>query len=400
MIRKLRWKFVIISMALVTAVLLVVFFAVFHTSRTNLERTSEKVLTAAVEKSAFELSQPGKGDTQLPYFVVELYNDSTYRYYGSSYYVTDEAAMNKILAACLKQESASGTLSEYNLRYLRAQTLSGAVRLAFADTSVENATLRALLWNSLIIGGAALLVLFGCCYLLSGLVTKPVEKAWKQQKQFVSDASHELKTPLTVILSSAGLLAEDLHEEQQLQYVDNIRSESDRMKKLVEGMLTLARSDSVEKPVLSPVDLSDLTLDTALLFEPVAYEHGRRLSYDIGENLCIEGDGEKLRRLISVLLDNAIKYSPAGGEIRLTLTAEEHRARLQVENGGEAIPPEQLSHLFERFYRADVSRTDTTGFGLGLSIAQSIAQEHRGTLRAESDAASTRFICMLPLLKQ
>jgi two-component system sensor histidine kinase CiaH len=400
MIRKLRWKFIGISMAMVAAVLLVVFLAVFHTSRTNLEDTSAKVLHSAVERNNFGQSQPGKGEMQLPYFVVEIYNDSTYRYYGSSYYVTDGDAMNAILTACIAKNEASGTLSEYNLRYLRAQTAAGALRIAFVDTSVENATLRSLLVNSLVIGVAALLVLFGCCYLLSGVVTKPVGKAWQQQKQFVSDASHELKTPLTVILSSAGLLAEDLKDPQQLHYVDNIRSESDRMKKLVEGMLTLARSDRVEKAVLVPTDLSDLALDVALLFEPVAYEQHRQLSYDIGEGVKVEGNAESLRRLISVLLDNAIKYAPQGEQVRLTLSAEDRRAKLMVENGGEPIPPEQLAHLFERFYRADASRTDTTGFGLGLSIAQSIAAEHRGTLRAESDRTSTRFILTLPLLKQ
>jgi signal transduction histidine kinase len=139
--------------------------------------------------------------------------------------------------------------------------------------------------------------------------------------------------------------------------------------------------------------------DCALLFEPLAFEAGKPLDYQVESGVFVTGDGEKLHQVVSVLLDNAIKYGRPGGTIRLRLETTDRHARLQVtnENAGGPIPPQQLSRLFERFYRADASRGEESGFGLGLPIAASIAAEHKGTLRAESDEQSTRFTLLLPL---
>ena len=173
------------------------------------------------------------------------------------------------------------------------------------------------------------------------------------------------------------------------------------MRSLVEEMLTLARADNmVRTAVLTEVSLSDIAADAVLAFEPVAFEAGKPLEYDIDRDAAVLGDGDKLRQVVSVLLDNAIKYGAPAGTITLTLQKTDRHARLTVSNPGDPIPPEQLRRLFERFYRADASRGEQSGFGLGLPIAAAIAAEHKGTLKAESDAASTRFILTLPLLKK
>lgn len=219
------------------------------------------------------------------------------------------------------------------------------------------------------------------------------------RRRFVSDASHELKTPLTVILSSADLLAESAPAEEQT-YVENIRAESRRMKKLVEEMLTLFRAESVRRETaFSEVDLSDVVTDAALRFEPVVFESGRRLLYTIDEGLQVSGDRDALERLTGILLDNAVKYAPQGTDIRLTLTHQDRTACLAVENGGDPIPPEVAAHLFDRFYRADSSRTGT-GFGLGLAIARAIVQNHRGNIVCRSQEGLNRFSVTLPVLRQ
>lgn len=219
------------------------------------------------------------------------------------------------------------------------------------------------------------------------------------RRRFVSDASHELKTPLTVILSSADLLAESAPAEEQT-YVENIRAESRRMKKLVEEMLTLFRAESVRRETaFSEVDLSDVVTDAALRFEPVVFESGRRLLYTIDEGLQVSGDRDALERLTGILLDNAVKYAPQGTDIRLTLTHQDRTACLAVENGGDPIPPEVAAHLFDRFYRADSSRTGT-GFGLGLAIARAIVQNHRGNIICRSQEGLNRFSVTLPILRQ
>ena len=326
------------------------------------------------------------------------------RYIGQELIVTDgttllgaddKAGVAEIVTACLEQGDSSGILRSYHLRYLRAD---GPLytRIAFTDAAQEDATLRAVVKMCLIVGVAALAVLLGCSYLLAGLAARPVARSLDQQRRFLSDASHELKTPLTVILSSADLMQQTAVQPDQQPYVDNIRWSGRRMKRLVEDMLTLSRADDGRlKAAMVPVDLSDAVVDTALRFEPVAFEAGRQLSYDIDEGITVTGSRDQLQQVAGVLLDNAIKYAPQGAGVHMTLTQAERKAALTVENGGPPIPPEVLPHLFDRFYRADGSRTQG-GFGLGLSIAQAIVREHKGTIRCESDRRSTRFIVTLP----
>ena len=147
---------------------------------------------------------------------------------------------------------------------------------------------------------------------------------------------------------------------------------------------------------MTPVDLSDAMEDTALRFEPVAFEAGRRLDYDIAPGIAVTGSRDQLQQVAGVLLDNAIKYAPQGAQVRMTLVQADRKAVLTVENGGPPIPAEVLPHLFERFYRADGSRTQG-GFGLGLSIAKGIVLAHRGKIRAESSGASLSVIVSLPV---
>ena len=392
MIRRLRWKIVGISMLFVTLVLAAVFTGVMLTARSSLEQSSTRQLEKALRGEGYD------GQNGQPCFVTEVYSSGTVRVMGSSYYQISEEDLLALVQECLSQQEESGLLTDYHLRYLR---YDGAlsIRIAFTDSTLEQSALRAMAGNLLLIALAALVVLLGCSYLLSGVAARPVERAWQEQQRFLSDASHELKTPLTVILSSADLLAESAPAEEQT-YVENIRAESRRMKKLVEEMLTLARADNaVPTAVMGEVSLSDLATDCVLAFEPVAFEAGKPLESDITPDVTVTGDADKLRQLIGVLLDNAIKYGQAGGTISLTLRRTDRQARLLVSNPGDPIPPDQLGRLFERFYRADASRGEQSGFGLGLPIAASIATEHKGTLKAESDQASTRFLFSMPLKK-
>ena len=314
---------------------------------------------------------------------------------GSSYYQISEEDLLALVQECLSQQEESGLLTDYHLRYLR---YDGAlsIRIAFTDSTLEQSALRAMAGNLLLIALAALVVLLGCSYLLSGVAARPVERAWQEQQRFLSDASHELKTPLTVILSSADLLAESAPAEEQT-YVENIRAESRRMKKLVEEMLTLFRAESVRRETaFSEVDLSDVVTDAALRFEPVAFEAGHTLSYDIAPDLTVRGDGEKLAQAVAVLLDNAIKYAAPHTEIRLDALRQGRNACVQVENRGADIPADKLPHIFDRFYRADESRTGGDSFGLGLPIAKTIAEAHHGAIRCDSSGGITRFTITLP----
>ena len=395
MIRRLRWKVIGLNMGMVFCVLLAVFAAVYFSSRTVIARSVQQQLQQELQTgSGYDLSQPGQEG--VPCFVAEVYASGTVRVSGNSYYdLTDKAALADIVTAALSADSDEGVLAEHHLRYLR-QTGLLSTRIAFTDSTLEQATLRSLLTGSLLIGLAALAVLFACSYVLSGAVTRPVDRAWQQQKQFLSDASHELKTPLTVILSSAELLEQSAAPEQK-QYVDNVRAESRRMKRLVEDMLTLSRVErGGEHLPDTTADLSDAAADAALRFEPVAYEAGHTLSYDIAPGLLVRGDSGKLEQAVAVLLDNAIKYAAPGTEVRLDAVRQGKNACLWVENEGDPIPADKLPHIFDRFYRADESRTDGGSFGLGLPIARAIVEAHRGTIRCDSGGHTIRFTITLP----
>lgn len=408
MIRKLQIKFVAMCMVLVTAVLGVVFAAVLVSAKQNIEVISHQVLERVIQDDAPN-SRPALGPNQngeevlLPYFTVNLWDSNgVYQAFvtsGTYANLQDTAELEDILSDCLRQGQPEGTIGSYGLRYMR-QDYGLYQRIAFVDMSMEQATLQELMGSYLQIGLAALILLLGVSILLARWATRPVARAWRQQRQFLSDASHELKTPLTVILSNAELLEAAPMDPRPARWADNIHSEAKRMKSLVEEMLTLARADNaVPTAVMAEVSLSDLATDCALAFEPVAFEAGKPLESDIAPDVTVTGDGDKLRQLIGVLLDNAIKYGQAGGTITLSLRRTDRQARLTVSNPGDPIPPEQLSRLFERFYRADASRGEQSGFGLGLPIAAAIASEHKGTLKAESDQVSTRFLFTMPLKK-
>ena len=409
MIRKLQIKFVAMCMLLVTAVMAVVFLAVFFSAKQNIEAISQDVLQRVIREDSsggrpgLDLN-PGGEDVQLPYFTVSIvdFNGIYTAYVTSGTYknLQDTDTLQNIVAECLRQQQGEGTIRSYSLRYLR-QDYGLYQRVAFVDMSMEQATLRESMRSYLQIGAVTLVLLLGVSILLARRATAPVERAWRQQRQFLSDASHELKTPLTVILSNAEMLEAAPLEGRPARWADNIRTEAGQMKSLVEQMLALARADNADAPPtpLTELSLSDLAMDCVLAFEPVAFEAGKPLESDIAPDVTVLGDAEKLRRLISVLLDNAIKYGRDGGTISLALRRTERQARLLVSNPGDPIPPDQLGRLFERFYRADASRGQQSGFGLGLPIAAAIASEHKGSLKAESDQTSTRFLFTMPLKK-
>ena len=401
MIRKLQLKFVAISMALVTAVLAVVFLSLYATTQRNVENLSRQVLhQVAQEGRSGSFTRPAIGESALlPYFTVEVWGNRAYVTGGTYADMDDTEELEAILNACARRSESEGVLEEYRLRYLR-QNAGLYQKMAFVDMSMETQILRQMMGPYLLIAALALALLLFVSCLLSRWAVRPAEKAWKAQRQFLSDASHELKTPLTVILSNAELLEGAPLEDRSARWADNIRSEAVQMKQLVEEMLTLARADNLTRPAKqTALSLSDIAMDAVLAFEPVAFESGKELSYDIDDGLAVTGEADKLRRLVSILLDNAIKYGAEGGVITLTLKKADRQAKLVVSNPGDPIPPEHLPHLFERFYRSDASRGEQSGFGLGLAIADTIVGEHRGTIRAESDLVSTRFIVTLPLRK-
>lgn len=412
MIQKLRRKFVLIVMAVVSLILLAIFFTMLLTTQKNNERMSVGLLRQALNAGSFpDGGQPfggGKPDraegltprTRLPVLVVEIDREGKVTALLNQLHFVEEDEIAPISALALDRAESVGTLRSYGLRYLREATETG-VRIAFADISVEREMLQTQIANSLLIGGSAMLAFFLLSLLLARWAVGPVEAAWEGQRQFIANASHELKTPLTVILSNADMLrTEEAAGDKNARRVEHIHAEAVRMRRLVEDMLMLAQADSKEKTEIHEiVDFSYLTKSAVLMYEPMIYDEGKRLTYEIEDGLSVRGDPAQLQQVLHILLDNARKYSPPGLPIRLRLSRAEHKSLLlAVSNAGDPIPKEERERIFLRFYRRDEARSEHGSFGLGLSIARSIVDAHHGRIWADSDEESgNRFSVSLPL---
>ena len=267
--------------------------------------------------------------------------------------------------------------------------------VALMDNTVSESGLSTLLRHVLYVGGGAILAMFFVVLYLSGRIIRPLEENDQRQKQFISDASHELKTPVAVISTNAELLSREIGENE---WLSNIRYENERMGGLIRQLLDLSRAESAGQP-MEQVDFSRVATGEELAFEAFAFDHGKTIQSDIEDGVRLTGDPTQLTQIVSILLDNAVRHA-AGSDISLTLKRHGHEAVLAVINDGDAIPPDKLEHLFDRFYRVDEARTDDGHhYGLGLSIAKAIAEKHGGSITVSCHDGKVRFTVSLPIKK-
>ena len=395
MIRKLQVKFIIINMTMITVMLCVIFGLVYNFTRNNLETESISMMkTIAAEP--FRLGRPNEPspDLRLPYFTLQLGMRGELISTGGGYYdLSDKEFLKDLIDESVGSPQETGVLEEHNLRFCRVATPHGTV-LVFADMSSENTTLDNLIKTSAFIGLFSFLVFLCISIFLSRWAVKPVAAAWLRQKQFVADASHELKTPLTVIMTNAELLQGDEYDDtERKQFSKGIMQMSQQMKLLVENMLELARSDAEQtRQQMRPVNFSKLVLDSAISFEGVFVESGLTLESAVEPEISMQGNEQALQQVVDILLDNAQKYSYPGGETMVRLySVGSNKCQLKVSNPGAEIPTEDLKKIFQRFYRMDKARSRDGSFGLGLSIADSIVTQHRGKIWAESKDGYNSF---------
>ena len=399
MIRKLQIKFICINMSIVTLMLCVIFGLVFHFTSLNLEEESAGMLRA-VALEPVEMGPPGVGgQVRLPYFSIRITMDGDLVPSGNGYYDLTDAQLLRTLID-LSADERSGVLPDYALRYLRVVTPTEQ-RVVFADISSEVSTLQSMRENFLAIGAASFLVFLAISVLLARWAVRPVERAWEQQRRFVADASHELKTPLTVILSSAQMLSEEGEDPQlRSRLTANILAVSEQMRDLMEKLLDAARADrGIDARDFTSLDLSALVSGALLPFDPVFYEQGMTLESDIAPDVQVRGSAERLREVMNILLDNARKYGASPGGTRVVLRLQSRRAcLLSVSSRGEPLSGRERRDIFKRFYRGDAARTRTGSYGLGLAIAQSIVRAHRGRIWAESGGGVNTFFVQLPAI--
>ncbi len=388
MTKKLRYKFIVIIMSIVTIMLCIIMSMIYFFTKMNLENNSIHMMQAIAARP-FLLRAPNElqDDMRLPYFTLQLGSQGNLVATGGGYYdLSNEAFLKDLIDATFAVDGQTGIIDEYKLRFLRTNTAVSQI-IVYADISSELKTLVNLLRNCIVIGVICFLVFLFISFLLAGWAVQPIDRAWIQQHQFITDASHELKTPLTVIMTNAELLLNSTYDaKSHAVFSSSILTMSRQMRDLVEQMLELARADTVQSDIIfSALDFSCLVLDAILPFEPVFFEKGLTLQTQLAENILVNGNPAELRQVLDILLDNAQKYSCESGTTWVTLINHgKGRCLLSVANEGALITSDDLNNLFKRFYRADPARSRTGSFGLGLSIAETIVKRHKGKIWAES----------------
>ena len=275
-------------------------------------------------------------------------------------------------------------------------------RIVFLDISSQQGILNNLIYTFLIVASVMLIFIFIISRFFANKAIQPVQEAFEKQKQFIADASHELKTPLTVINTNVDvLLSNDVGNiNEHAKWLNYIKSEVERMTKLTNDLLYLTQLDySDMKMIYTDFDLSKAVEGVALTMEAVIFENHITFKDDIEPNLKIYGNTEQIKQVVMILLDNAIKYTSKNGTVSVALKKSYNSLILSVTNTGEGIPEEHLDKIFDRFYRIDKSRgRKSGGYGLGLSIAKTIIEQHRGKISAKSVIdESTTFVVELPL---
>ena len=408
MIKKLRKKFVCINMFFVTVVLVVIAVGICVSNYNKYQNDTKATLEQALQSREGDLKpkMEKKGDDKppqdrrmTPAFTVQTDSEGKITSIDNSFMNVDEEIVENAVAEIISSGKTSGEISSSSLSYQVKATTSGK-KIAFTDVSYEKSSLRKTMIIAIVafIGGELLFLLISIY--LAKWASKPVEKAWKQNKQFVADASHELKTPLTVILANLDIIQSHpnatVKEEQK--WLTSTKTEAGRMKELLNDMLFLAKSDAATMPVVKTrFDFSNTVMGCVLPFESVAFENQIDLQSDIENDIFFEGDEKQMKQLIVIFLDNACKYGK-GGKVNVHFYQKADKIYLSVNNTGETISKEDMEHIFERFYRADKSRARKAGgYGLGLSIASTIVQSHKGKIQVEStDEKGTTFTAILP----
>ena len=312
-----------------------------------------------------------------------------------------EDELLELVHAASEREEAYGLLKDHEMIFYREMTMD-TVKLAFTPKAYIRRQMTELTEILLIVFCAAMALFYGISRYISGLAVRPMEQAMEREAQFVADVSHDLKTPLTVILANSGILRESPEKTvgEQMSWIEGTDDAAQRMLSMVNEMLTLSQITGAARTRKTVcVDLSALAEKACLQLESVAYEKGVILRDDIAEEVIVEGDSDYLMRITSSLIENALKYEPSGGEVRVRLTAEKNAAVYAVTNPGSYISAEDLPHIFERFYRADRARQGS-GFGLGLAIAKEMVESMGGTISADSSRETgTSFCAQFPLAR-
>lgn len=377
-----RRRFIELNMLMVGVVLTVVFVVVgvymTNTYYNDLRMTMEQVLAPLERFDKPMENRPVRKDDNRENILTVFYNVDSGEYDVLSF---NNLYTNKDLEDILKEivssEKDFGTLKEYGLIYYK--NFGNPYRIAIVSCDYINVSIIRLVIVLFGIWAMAMLLFLIISIKFSKYASKPMERAIEREKQFVADASHDLKTPLSIILANNAILLENPDPDTK-HWLDSNQIAAKRMQELINQMLTLSSAD--KRIEFSEIDLSNLAYKVSLEFESLAYEKGIELDTDIVDDCKLVSNEEYVTKIISGLLENAIKYEPKKGRVLLKID----KNQLSVQNFGSHIEKEDIDHIFDRFYRSDKSRQNNgKSFGLGLSITKEMVDKLNGEIKVVSD---------------
>lgn len=415
MFKQLRNKFLFMNLGTILFVLFVSFASIFVITYKDVESDVKaqlnQVITQTFQNNNGKQALPPKEQNNnleleaLPptiSFWVEIDADRTIQAMHNPHFssITNEMYTRLIADANLSKEYGFFSFDSGYWAYHVIETSNG-YKIAFSDITNNVSTLTSMLFAFLIVSIISTILIACFSKFFADRAIHPIKSSFQKQKQFVSDASHELKTPLTIINTNIDLVLANKEDsvKSQEQWLQNIKEEASRMSKLTNNLLYLAKLDDGNvETIHSPCNLSDITKASTLAMEGIAFEKGLRIEDFIDPAIMVQGNPEQLRQVLIILLDNAIKYSIGKDPIQVHLHKQNNQAILTVQNHGETIQPDQQQKLFNRFYRIDNSRNSQTGgHGLGLAIAHDFVMRHNGKIAIDSQDDTTTLCVTLPI---
>lgn len=345
----------------------------------------------------WQWQRPGKKDTHNKMFRLSTFYSVFYNQSGEAVRIDCDGGVlyseQEILEISNSILSGGKTRGIHSKMPFLVKNGTGGTIVALIDNTMESDNSGKLFTYSLLTGISGWFVILVLSWIFSQKIVNPLEQNDRKQKQFISDAGHELKTPISVISANAEILCAELGENK---WLSNIQYENERMGELVKQLLELVRTENVQQSK-EHLDFSRLVSGGTLPFESVAFESGLILNTDIVDGIYVDGNRNQLNQLVSILIDNAISHGSQGKEVCVKLYESKHHASFSVTNSGQPIPEEIKDRLFERFYRVDEARTDNAGhYGLGLAIAKAVVTAHSGKIELNCFDGLIEFKVILP----
>lgn len=385
-------------MSLLTTVFIAIFGTIFVISSVNMNKEISRTLYSLIYNAP-------KVGPSITFITLEIDQNGTLVKQAQSFNTeVDNIILKNAADTILNSKDNSGIISicNSNYSYLKSTNSNTKItKIALIDRSNYQVLIYQLLKSFLLVGVLSLIILFIISIYFTNKSIKPIKEAFDKQKQFIADASHELKTPITIIKTNTSLVLSNPNDtiKHQAKWINYINSQTDRMSKLIDEMLSLAKLDAQENNIiLVPINISKVIESMILMFDAIIYENNINLETTISRDVFVNGDKENLKKLFSILMDNAIKHTNKNGTLSIKLITDKNKVKIIVKNTGKGIAKENLEKIFDRYYRSDDSRLrETGGYGLGLAIAKSIVSKHKGKIYAQSTLnKDTSFIVELP----